>query len=199
VIFERFAAGELPAQTVDLARALIGAVLVRDANGRRTAGRIVETEAYTIGDPASHAFAGVRPRNRSMFLEPFHAYVYLIYGTNFCFNVTSESAGEGAAVLVRALEPIEGLEAMALRRGTTTVRDLCRGPGRLARALQIDRSLDGRDLLRDAELWLARGSEADGRVGVSRRIGITKAAHRRLRFYERGNPFVSGPRRLSPP
>ena len=194
----RLTSDELSIETIPLARALIGTILVRDGCDGRTAGRIVETEAYVVDDPASHAFIGERPRNKSMFLGPFHAYVYLIYGTSFCFNVTSERAGTGAAVLVRSLEPVAGIELMQVRRGTSVVRDLCRGPGRLTRALDIDRSLDGRDLIRDEHVWLARG-EVAARVGVSRRIGITKAAHRRLRFYERGNSFVSGPRSLSPP
>ncbi len=197
--FVRIPRGELPSKTAALARALIGVVLVRETDDGIVAGRIVETEAYTVGDPASHAYAGERPRNRSMFLAPFHAYVYFIYGTNFCFNVTSEDKGTGAAVLVRALEPLTGIAVMERRRGTTAVRDLCRGPGRLAQALAIDRSLDGLDLLSAQALWLARLAGTAARVGTSTRIGITRAAHRRLRFYERGNPFISGPRRLSPP
>lgn len=189
--------GELPTGTVDLARALIGVVLVRTSKEGCSAGRIVETEAYPLGDPASHAYRGLSARNASMFLPPLHAYVYLIYGTWWCFNVTSEDEGVGAAVLVRALEPVEGVDLMVARRGTPVERDLCRGPGRLAAALAIDRGLDGRCLRTDAELWLARGSGVR-RLGMSRRIGITRAAHRRLRFYERGSPFVSGPRSLSP-
>lgn len=196
--YRRLAFGDLPIETEALAKALLGVVLVRDSIAGRTAGRIVETEAYTIGDPASHAYRGPRPRNASMFLDPFHAYVYLIYGTNFCFNVTSESRHQGAAVLVRALEPVDGIDLMKRRRRTEVLRDLCRGPGRLAQALEIDRSLDGRRLLEDRELWLAHPLRAGGPIGVSRRIGITRAAQRRLRFYERGNPFVSGPRALSP-
>lgn len=199
VRFQRFAAGELPAATVDLARALIGAIVVRDTNMGRAAGRIVETEAYGIDDPASHAYGGRRTRNAAMFLSPLHAYVYLIYGTSLCFNVTSEDEGVGAAVLVRALEPIAGIDLMEARRGPgTAVRDLCRGPGRLTRALEIDRSLDGVDLIASRLLWLARSTAGVARIGSSRRIGITRAAHRRLRFYERGSVFLSGPRHLSP-
>ncbi len=136
-----------------------------------------------------------------MFLGPFHAYVYKIYGTSFCVNVTSETAGEGAAVLVRALEPLEGLALMEQRRGTTRVRDLARGPGRLCQALDIDLELDGVALLDDGRLWLAAplsaADAAKARIGTSKRIGITKAAERLLRFYERANPFVSGPKWLS--
>jgi DNA-3-methyladenine glycosylase len=194
----RVRAEELPARTVDLARALIGTVLVRDCQDGRTAGRIVETEAYVLDDPASHAYRGQTKRNVSMFLEPFHAYVYKIYGTSFCVNVTSETKGQGAAVLIRALEPLEGLRLMEERRSTTRVRDLCRGPGRLCQALAIDLECDGVFLLDNQRLWLAAAPASAVRVGKSRRIGITKAAERILRFYERGNPFVSGPKALSP-
>jgi DNA-3-methyladenine glycosylase len=133
-----------------------------------------------------------------MFLEPYRAYVYKIYGTSFCVNVTSETKGEGAAVLVRALEPLEGLGFMEARRGTTRVRDLARGPGRLCQALSIEMDLDGINLLEDERLWLAAAPPSSVRIGKSRRIGITKAAERLLRFYEKGNPFVSGPKSLSP-
>ena len=192
----RLRARELPAGTVDLAKALIGCVLVRDCPDGRAAGRIVETEAYVIGDPASHAYRGKSSRNASMFLSAHHAYVYKIYGTSWCVNVTSESEDEGAAVLIRALEPLEGLSLMERRRRTTRALDLCRGPGRLCQALAIDRGLDGVDLLRGRELWLAAPA-AQAAIGTSRRIGITKAFTRRLRFYESGNSFVSGPKRLS--
>jgi DNA-3-methyladenine glycosylase len=196
VRYRRLRASELPAGTVDLAKALIGCVLVRDCPDGRAAGRIVETEAYVLGDPASHAYRGKSRRNASMFLAAHHAYVYKIYGTSWCVNVTSESKDEGAAVLIRALEPIEGLSLMEARRRTTRVLDLCRGPGRLCQALLIDRDLDGVDLLRSRDLWLAAPASRPA-IGASRRIGITKAFTRRLRFYERGNVFVSGPKRLS--
>ena len=173
---------DLPIGTVDLAKALIGVVLVRDDG--RMAGRIVETEAYPPGDPASHAYIGRRARNGAMFLAPHHAYVYMSYGVHMCFNVSSEVEGVGAAVLVRALEPLIGIEANVS------------GPGRLTRALEIDRTLDGISLVRGGALWLASPVRQSGSVGVSPRIGITKAADRRLRFFERGNPFVSGPRAL---
>ncbi len=134
---------ELPIDTAKLAQRLIGYVLVRETEEGLAAGRIVETEAYLPDDPASHSYIGERPRNQSMFREPFHAYVYLIYGANFCFNISSEAAGTGAGILVRSLEPIEGVKLMQERRRTLVMRDLCRGPGRLCQALAIDRSLDG--------------------------------------------------------
>lgn len=188
----------LPTTTVALAKALIGRVLVRETAEGVTSGKIVEVEAYLgDADPASHSYRGQTPRNASMFLAPFHAYVYRIYGTSFCVNVSSEAAGKGEAVLLRALEPLEGLPLMMRRRNSEKLRDLCRGPGRLCSAMDIDRSLDGTDLLAGKELWIAAGAPA-GRVKKSTRIGITKAADRHLRFYEAGSPFVSGPRYLSP-
>jgi DNA-3-methyladenine glycosylase len=194
VKLRRIEPGELPTDTMELAKALVGCVLVRDCPNGRAAGRIVEVEAYTQDDPASHAYRGKTQRNASMFGEAFHAYVYLIYGTSYCVNVTSESPGIGAAVLVRALEPLEGLGSMEARRGTTRVRDLCRGPGRLCEALAIDRELDGVDLLRDKGLWLARSSQRQPRVRISTRIGLTKAGDSLKRFYVPDDPFVSGPK-----
>jgi DNA-3-methyladenine glycosylase len=139
----------------------------------------------------------MRKRNASMFLKPHRAYVYKIYGVSFCFNITSEREGEGAAVLVRALEPLEGMPIMQRRRGHSSLRDLCRGPGRTCAAMAIDTRLDGLNLLRERELWLAAPGPEPRRVRTSKRIGITKAAQRRLRFYLAGSPFLSGPRSLS--
>jgi len=174
-------------------------VLVRERNGELLAGRIVETEAYIPSDPASHAFRGMTRRNRAMFGPPFHAYVYFIYGTNWCLNVTSEAAGVGAAVLVRACEPLSGLAAMRALRGLPDLKDheLARGPGNLCRAFAIGPEFDGADLAADPLLWIA-GTQAAVPVGVSPRIGITKAAAEPMRFYARGNPSVSGRRALSP-
>ena len=199
MILTRLTPEALPIETKALAEALIGCILVRESGEGLTAGRIVETEAYLPGDPACHAFSGKSRRNATLFGPPHRAYVYQIYGTSFCFNLSSESDGKGAGVLVRALEPTEGLPIMRARREIERVRDLCRGPGRLCRALAIDRSLDGLDIFSHPQLWLARATTARTRVGRSRRIGVTRAADRRLRFYEAGSPYVSGPARLSPP
>lgn len=188
---------ELPAQTVDLARFLLGMVLVHDTPEARVSGRIVETEAYLPEiDPASHAFRGPTRRNRSMFLDRGYAYVYLIYGVQYCLNVTSERKGIGAAVLIRALEPLDGIEIMQERRGVTRLRDLARGPGRLAQALGVGPAQDGVDLCTGKGLYLAAGRHAPVAVAESVRIGITKAAQLPLRFYVPGNEFVSGPRKL---
>jgi DNA-3-methyladenine glycosylase len=188
----------LPIETRALAQALLGCILVRDSAQGVTAGRIVETEAYLPGDPACHAFRGKSARNATLFGPPHRAYVYQIYGTSFCFNLSSEPNGEGAGVLVRALEPLEGLELMRRRRATQSERDLCRGPGRLCQALEIDRSLDGIDLYTHPHLWLAEGGARAMRVRCSARIGVTQAAERKLRFYAAGSPFVSGAARLNP-
>ena len=190
------ARAELPIDTVALARYLIGTVLVRALPEGATSGRIVETEAYVVGDAAGHAYRGMTPRNRSLFLERGHAYVYLAYGISYMLNVSSEMPGIGAGVLIRALEPLEGIPIMRRNRGVERLRDLARGPGRLAAALRIDRCLDGLDLCRAGPLWLGRGDHAPGEIGQSVRIGISRDAHRILRFYLRGSPFVSGPRSL---
>jgi DNA-3-methyladenine glycosylase len=189
----------LPVDTAALARFLIGKLVVRALPEGIASGRIVETEAYTIGDEAGHAFRGMTPRNRTLFLERGHAYVYLAYGVSWMLNVSSEKPGIGAGVLIRALEPLEGIAIMEHNRGTNRVRDLARGPGRLCQALAIDRKLDGLDLCRKGSLWLAGDDSDTGQIGNSTRIGITRDAHRLLRFYLRGSPFVSGPKSLNTP
>lgn len=188
---------ELPVETAALARFLIGKVVARALPEGVVSGRIVETEAYGVGDAAGHAFSGLTERNRSLFLERGHAYVYFIYGRSWMLNVSAETPGVGAGVLIRAIEPRDGVSIMRLNRGTGPLRDLARGPGRLAAALRIDRSLDGLDLCRRGPLWLARGDEAADKIGESVRIGISREADRLLRFYVRGSPYVSGPRRLN--
>ncbi len=187
----------LPIDTVALARYLIGKILVRELPEGIASGRIVETEAYVVGDAAGHAFRGMTQRNRSLFLERGHAYVYLAYGVSYMLNVASEKPGVGAGVLIRALEPLEGIPIMRLNRGVERLRDLARGPGRLAAALRIDRSLDGLDLCRQGPLWLARDEHEPGEIGQSIRIGISQDANRILRFYLRGSPYVSGPKSLN--
>ncbi|WP_264716509.1 DNA-3-methyladenine glycosylase [Limobrevibacterium gyesilva] len=188
---------ELPVDTVQLARFLIGKMLVRMLAEGVAGGRIVETEGYDIGDPAGHAYRGMTPRNRALFLERGHAYVYLAYGSSFMLNVSSEMSGVGAGVLIRAIEPTDGIGIMERNRGTERVRDLARGPGRLSAALGIDRRLDGIDLCRAGPLWLGSDGQASDEIGQSKRIGITRAADRLLRFYVRGNWFVSGPQALN--
>jgi len=193
----RLRRAELPADTVGLARYLIGKVVVHDTDEGRISGRIVETEAYPPGDSAGHAFRGETRRNRTLFLGRGYAYVYFTYGSSFMLNVTSEVAGVGAGVLLRALEPIDGIDLMGRFRGRAGLLDLARGPGRLTQAMEIDFRQDGLDLCAAGALWLATSRRETGAVGKSVRIGLTRNVDRRLRFYERGNPYVSGPRRLS--
>src|ERR1700724_2156574 len=154
VSMRRLRRSELPADTVSLARFLIGKVVVREMPSGRIAGRIVETEAYPQHDPAAHHFRGLTPRNRSMFLRRGHAYVYFSYGNHFMLNVSAESVGVGGGVLIRALEPLEGITQMEQHRNTPRLLALARGPGRLASALCIDRSLDATDLCAAGPLWL---------------------------------------------
>jgi DNA-3-methyladenine glycosylase len=188
---------ELPVDTAELARFLIGKMLVRALAEGLAGGRIAETEAYVIGDPAGHAYRGITPRNRALFLERGHAYVYLAYGVSFMLNVSTEKPGVGAGVLIRAIEPTLGIAVMERNRGAERVRDLARGPGRLCEALSIDRRLDGIDLCQAGPLWLGSDGQASGEIGRSKRIGITRAADSLLRFYVRGSQFVSGSRALN--
>jgi len=187
----------LPIDTVALARSLIGKIVVRALPQGVVSGRIVEAEAYVVGDAAGHAYRGMTGRNRSLFLERGHAYVYLSHGVSYMLNVSSETPGIGAGVLIRALEPLDGIPIMRSNRGVERLRDLARGPGRLAAALRIDRGLDGLDLCREGPLWLARDDREPGQIGESVRIGVTRDAHRLLRFYLSDSPFVSGPRSLN--
>ena len=187
---------ELPVPAARLARWLIGKTLVREHPAGRMSGRIVETEAYVVGDASGHAYRGKTARNASLFLERGHAYVYFVYGCWFSLNVSAGRAGIGSGVLLRALEPLEGVAVMAASRPGARPADLARGPGRLATALGITRDLDGQDLCgAGGPLWLADAVRKRGRIAVGRRIGISREIHRPLRFFERGNPSVSGPRK----
>jgi DNA-3-methyladenine glycosylase len=187
----------MPAETVALAQALLGKVLVRDMGGLIIAGRIVETEAYLQHDPACHAFRGMTPRNRSLFLEHGHAYVYLCYGTSYLLNVSSEAGGIGSGVLLRALEPLYGTEHMQRNVGHVKLNDLTRGPGRLTAAMRIDRRHDGLNLFTDRQLWIGSDCHNIEAIGESVRIGLTKAADERLRFFVRGSRYLSGSRKLN--
>ncbi len=186
---------DLPADTVELARFMIGKYLVHDLPEGRMSGRIVETEAYPLGDSTSHAFAGRRPHNGSMFLAPGHAHVRLTYGLSYMLNMSAEAEEVGAGILFRAIEPLEGLPLMEARRPGVPLRDLARGPGRLTMALGIGQSFDGRDLCTGRDLWIGV-IETGGAVGVTTRIGLSREMHQPLRFFEPGSAFVSGPRKL---
>jgi DNA-3-methyladenine glycosylase len=187
----------VPRDTVALARFLLGKIVVRQLSGGTATGRIVETEAYLNADPACHAFRGMTPRNHSLFLEVGHAYVYLCYGTSYMLNVSSEEAGTGAGVLLRALEPLSGIAHMQRARRSSSLRNLARGPGRLAAALRVDRRHDGIDLFQPGPLWIGSDGAAVDSIGQSVRIGITKAAGERLRYFVAGNDYLSGARVLN--
>ena len=188
---------DLPIDTAKLARFLIGKTLVHDLREGRLSGRIVETEAYVVGDAAGHAFRGRRRPNRSLFLERGHAYVYLAYGLHSMLNVTSEVSGVGAGVLLRALEPLDGIHLMRLRRAQAPLIDLARGPGRLAQAMGIGLRHDGLDLCAVGPLWLGDSVRPMGDIGRSVRIGVSRETQRLLRFYERGSPYISGSKRAT--
>jgi DNA-3-methyladenine glycosylase len=187
----RLRRAELPLDTVELARYLIGKLVVHDVADGRLSGRIVETEAYPIGDAAGHAFVGKTPRNSALFLPRGHAYVYVAYGTSFMLNVTSEKRGIGGGVLLRALEPLQGIELMERLRGPVRRVDLARGPGRLAEAMRIDLHQNGLDMCGAGPLWLV-AARTTACIGRSVRMGLTRNVDRLWRFYERGNPHVSG-------
>jgi DNA-3-methyladenine glycosylase len=187
---------DLPVDTVELARFMVGKYLVHDGAKGRVSGRIVEMEAYPVGDSTGHAFIGPRTWNASLFLERGHAYVRLAYGSAYMLNMSSEEAGVGAGVLIRAVEPLEGLVQIATRRPGVALRDFARGPGRLTRAFGIGAAFDGIDLCTGRGLWIGRVDEPARPVGVTTRIGLSRETERPLRFFEAGSPFVSGPRKL---
>ena len=182
-----------------VARDLVGKRLLRETSAGICGGRIVEVEAYlSRRDPACHASRGMTNRNAAMFGPPGHAYVYMIH-SRWCLNAVTEPAGVPSAILIRAFEPLEGLELMHQRRRTDIVRDLARGPARLCEALAIDRTYNGWDLTAGRELWIANDPGAGARplrVARSGRIGISSAQRRLLRFFDADSRFVSGSRTL---
>jgi DNA-3-methyladenine glycosylase len=186
--------------TVEIARRLLGAMVIRDLPEGRVAGRIVETEAYLQDDPACH---GVRElpdgtmahrqtaRNAAMFGPPGCAYVYFTYGNHFMLNVVTQPAGMPEAVLIRALEPMEGLEIMLARRGVDNPRETTNGPGKLTRALGIGRELDGHDLAQPPLQIVLHDPIPEAEIVTTTRIGISRAIDYPWRFYVRGNHWVS--------
>ena len=179
LLFRRLRRSEFPIATVALARFLVGKIVVRELQSGRISGRIVETEAYPPRDPAAHHFRGPTPRNRTMYLRRGHAYVYFIYGNHFMLNVSAEVPDVGGGILIRALEPLEGIEQMQRLRQTMELRDLTRGPGRLAEALEIDRRLDGIDLCAPGVLWLELKGQSRGRVRFRHQSSRNWAWHQR--------------------
>jgi DNA-3-methyladenine glycosylase len=175
---------------LEVARDLLGCVVTRDGS----AGVIVETEAYHDSEPACHAFVGLTPRTRTLFGPPGHAYVYRSYGIHALLNAVAEPEGVGAAVLIRALEPVSGIDEMRVRRGLDRLSDLCSGPGKLTQALGVTLSDNGGDLLAGPIVISGRPRAwRDPPVSVDRRIGITKAAELPWRFTVTASRFVSRP------
>lgn len=179
-------------KTLDLAPDILGKILVRKIRGKILSGRIVEIEAYIGNDPASHAARGMTDRNRVMFEDGGISYVYFTYGMHFCFNIVTERKGFPAAFLVRALEPIEGIDSMKESRGTNDIRNLTNGPAKLCQAMQIDRKLNGVKL-DGAKLFLADdGFVVQAKdIGRSTRIGIKVGTDKMWRFFLKNSGFVS--------
>lgn len=185
---EKVIAGiDFGASSLEVARLLIGTVVLVDGVG----GRIVETEAYDRADPASHSFSGPTERNGAMFGAPGHAYVYLSHGIHWCLNFVCREEGHGAGVLIRALEPLAGLDLMRERRGMQELRQLCSGPGKLCQALAVTRAYNGADL--GAAPFLLAPAEGKVKLVAGPRIGISKAVEQPWRFGLAGSPFVSRP------
>jgi DNA-3-methyladenine glycosylase len=161
-----------------VARQLLGKYLLRKTGGRKLIGKIVETEAYFQNDPASHSFKGKTPRCAPMFEYPGHAYVYFIYGAHYCLNAVTEKFGRAGAVLIRALEPIRGIKLPT------------NGPGKLTKALRIDKKFNRADLTKGA-LVIAAGKPEKLRIVSARRVGISKASNKLYRYYIKGNKYVS--------
>jgi DNA-3-methyladenine glycosylase len=177
--------------TPEVAKELLGSRLVRVVGGRRLSGIIVETEAYRGSeDPASHAYKGMTLRNKVMFGPPGHAYVYFTMGMHYCLNITTEPSGTPAAVLLRAIEPSEGLELMKRNRNVDESHRIGAGPGNLTKAMKIDKRLNGEDVVRSRRLFLEQGRKID-KIGVSTRVGVGAGRSFRWRFYAKGSPFVS--------
>ncbi len=178
-------------KTITVAKELIGKLLIRIKDRRKYSGIIVETEAY-LGrkDPASHSFRGITKRNEVMYKGGGYAYVYFTYGNHFCFNVVAGKEGKGEAVLIRALVPVFGIEQMRRNRGQNDILNLTSGPGKLTKALEIDKSLNGASLT-DTEIFITGNEESKYKLATSPRIGIIDNKDALLRFYAKDNPYVS--------
>ncbi|MBV9280475.1 MAG: DNA-3-methyladenine glycosylase [Chloroflexi bacterium] len=175
----------------EVARDLLGKVLAGRGEAGVLRGRIVEVEAYTgQSDPGSHAFRGATPRNRVMFGPPGHLYVYFTYGMHFCVNVVTDPAGVAGAVLLRALQPMEGIDLMRRRRGDRPDVELCNGPAKLCQAFGITRRQNGLDL-EGEDIWIEDDGFEIGDIAISTRVGLKEGRDLPLRFYLPGNPYVS--------
>lgn len=183
--------------TITVARQLLGTCMMHESAQGTTVGRVVETEAYLSGDPACHAYRRETKRNQVMFGPFGYAYVYRIYGIHYCVNVVTAQVGVGEAVLVRALEPVEGIELMQARRQITNVKQLCNGPAKLVQAMGILPTMNGASLAEGSLYFLSADAYAKFNqplnIVTTTRIGITKGADLPYRFYIKNNPHVSYP------
>lgn len=172
------------------ARDLLGCKLIHETLDGLTSGLIVETEAYSSDDPASHTYHGQTERNAVMFGPPGHAYIYFTYGMHYCFNVVAGPAGSGQGVLIRALEPVDGIELMKKRRGRDNTQQLMNGPAKLVQAMGISKQDYGTNLLNGGKLRLEVGTKPES-ITESIRVGIKQGVEKPWRFYVTNNPFVS--------
>ncbi|MCL4361618.1 DNA-3-methyladenine glycosylase [Candidatus Dependentiae bacterium] len=179
-------------QTKKVAQELLGKFLVRKIDEQFLVGKIVETECYTKSDPASHCYIGKTERNSAMFGPVGHAYIYFTYGNHYCINAVSrDKKTEAGGVLIRALEPVYGIEQMMKNRHKKNIKDLTNGPGKLTQALKINKKFNHYDLTKNGELMIIDLSKEQIEIVKSKRIGISKAACALLRFFIKDNPFVS--------
>lgn len=175
----------------EVAPRLLGSYLVRELDGRKLVGRIVEAEAYDQADAASHSYRGRTPRTEVMFGPAGHLYVYFSYGMHYCCNIVTGPEGHGSAVLIRAVEPLEGLEVMKLLRHGVAERQLTNGPGKVCQALGIDKRFNGHDLRTAPLVLVLKEPLPADRITQGTRVGITKAVAEPWRFYIKDSPFVS--------
>lgn len=174
-----------------VAKDLLGKLLVRNLNGKIISGKIVETEAYSSDDPASHSYRGMTESNKLMFGEVGRAYIYFTYGNHFCLNVVAKDDEPAGAVLLRAIEPVEGIELMKKFRKTDDLYNLTSGPGKLTKALDVDKRLKGVDMTKDGELFIADTGKEKFDIETTERIGISSAKQKKWRFIVKDNKFVS--------
>jgi DNA-3-methyladenine glycosylase len=186
----------LDGEVTDAARRLLGCVLVREIDGKRLVGRIVETEAYHQTDAASHSYRGRTTRTDVMFGPAGHLYVYFTYGMHYCMNIVTGVEGEGSAVLIRAVEPLKGIGIMEHNRGGRPLKELTNGPAKVCQAFDIKMAMNGHDLSESPLILEVKPALLKDKIIATTRIGITKDTHRRWRFYEATNTFVSKPARV---
>lgn len=177
--------------TIEIARGLLGCVLIHETSEGKVSGIIVETEAYLHDDPASHSFNGRTKRNSPMFDHPGVAYIYFTYGMHFCFNVVTNKKGIGEAVLIRAVEPLEGIELMKKRRGISDVKNLCSGPAKLVKAFGITKKMNGESLLKGKLRIELPSKRRNFEIVSGKRVGISRGVELEHRFWIKGNEFTS--------